>query len=137
MAGHTFIAKVKAFLAGLFKRPEKGQPTPLHILDGVCCGCDAVSLEVQGYLDCLAMDGRYSRPPSLESYRLEEEARAALDADMKDARDRWDRIKETERRVNAKLNYHPINIYRNDDEEFKCSNEYLDVLKRHRGLLPA
>ena len=137
MAGHTFIARVKAFFQRLFKRPAreapaKGQKIPLHILDGVCCGLSPADLEVQDYLGRLVLKGEYKRPHSLESYELEEEERARFDADMKEARAKWERSREPGRRFYDALGYHPPSLYKDDDEEFSWSMERLEVIRKYR-----
>ena len=148
MAGHTFIAKVKAFFQRLFRKPVKetpvkeepvkGQKVPLHILDGVCCGLSPTEVEVQDHLDHLVWKGEYERPTSLEGYRLLEEERARFDADMKEARAKWEQGKEAERKVYATIGYNPPSLYNDDDDEFRHSQERVEVLKKHHaGIMQA
>ena len=103
----------------------------MHILDGVCCGLSPVDLEVQDYLDHLVWKGEYERPTSLEGYELEEEERARFDADMKEARAKWERSKEPGRRFYDALGYHPPSLYKDDDEEFSWSMERLEVIRKY------
>ena len=86
MAGHTFIARIRAFFQRLFRRPVKeapvkGQKIPLHILDGVCCGLSPTDRMVQDYLNRLVLKGEYKRPSSLASYRLLEEEKQTMKED--------------------------------------------------------
>lgn len=103
MAGHTFIAKAKAFLAGLFRRPKreapaeapaKGQTIPLHILDGVCCGCSAVDMEVQDYLYSLRLRNEYRKPRPLDCYLCDEEGITLGEFNARKRQRMEERIKE-------------------------------------------
>lgn len=136
MAGYTFIARARTLFRRLFRprcKEEHGgsQKIPLHVLDGVCCGVSPADMEAQAYLDRLAWQGKYERPRLLEGYRLEEEERARFDADMREARLKWERGKEPERRVYAALNCWPSPLYKDDDEEFGWSMERLEVIRKY------
>ena len=95
MAGHTFIARIRAFFQRLFRKPVKVQKVPLHILDGVCCGLSSADMRVQDYLYRLRLKDEYKKPRPIEGYLCDEEGIDLLEFNIRKAK----RMEERQREI--------------------------------------
>ena len=95
MAGHTIVARVKAFFHSLFRKPVRAHKVPLHILDGVCCDLGPADRRVQDYLYRLRLKDEYKKPRPFEGYLCDEEGIDLLEFNTRKAQ----RIKEREREM--------------------------------------
>ena len=94
MARHTFIARIKAFLQRLFRKPVRAHKVPLPILDGVCCELGSTDREVQDYLRHLVLKGEYKHPRPIEGYLCDEEGIDLLEFNTRKEKEMEERKRE-------------------------------------------